>query len=373
MNQRPSTIYLNYAALCPPRPEVEQEMARTLAELGQRLYSEAGVHWYRQCLKDSRRTVAEAFHIPDSATIAFTANASLAHYLALSAIHWQPGDVLVTSTHENPSIIRQLHTLTRRGVKVMDVHPITPSHLLTALESLASAHPIKAVVMSHVSHVDGRLFPISDISALARANGFLFLVDGAQAAGHIPVDVDQLGCDSYFFPGHKWCRGPLGTGVLIVSDQFCEVAPGIQMPQSDLSDPRASLFEVGTQNIGLIAGLARACALAQESVQAQQEPMESRRSLVATRLHRESTVEIMEWEGPHAPGIVTFRSRRPVETRHLASTLEAEWGIVVKAFPKPSSAWSHSTFRLSWLDTTPTEELLWALDHICAVIAQMSS
>ena len=75
-------------------------------------------------------------------------------------------------------------------------------------------------MVSHVSHVDGRILPISLLSTMAREREAMFFVDGAKAVGHIPVDLDQLDFDVYFFTCHKWCAGPLGTCAMVLNHHF---------------------------------------------------------------------------------------------------------------------------------------------------------
>jgi len=75
----------------------------------------------------------------------------------------------------------------------------------------------KLISVSHVFSSTGLRTPIAEIAALARANGALCIVDGAQAAGAIEVNVKTLGCHAYATSGHKWLMGPKGTGLLYLS------------------------------------------------------------------------------------------------------------------------------------------------------------
>ncbi|MFB3145573.1 MAG: hypothetical protein ACE1ZO_00480, partial [Nitrospirales bacterium] len=74
-------IYLNYAALCPTLPEAEQEVERTLTEFKHYLYSDAGIKWYLNKVRDCRQKVGSFLHVSDPSTIAFVSNASTAHFL----------------------------------------------------------------------------------------------------------------------------------------------------------------------------------------------------------------------------------------------------------------------------------------------------
>ena len=185
----------------------------------------------------------------------------MASHLALSFIDWQPGDVILTSTHENPSVMREIDWLASQSVQVTVIKPTDPDDLLSSIQRHLVSQRIKAILLSHVSHVDGRIFPLGEIGRMAKEYGILFLVDGAQAIGHIPVNVSQLDADLYFFPGHKWCQGPLGTGAMIIHDNFLSKNPGFAQAGLGWNGTVAGRFEIGTYNIGLIAGLAKACTL----------------------------------------------------------------------------------------------------------------
>ena len=252
-------IYLNYAALCPTLAEAEEEVKRTLSEFKRYLYSEAGIEWYLRKVSDCRQKVGALLHVNDSSSIAFTTNASTAHYLLLSSLKWEPGDTILTTTHENPSITKQLRAREREGIRVHAVRPTSLDAFLQTLEERFKEPGVKAVVLSHVSHVDGRVFPVHEVASLAKARHCLVIIDGAQAVGHIPVDLNALDFDGYFFAGHKWCEGPLGTGTMVVRESFF-MHPRCRAIEGGTHDGApASRFEIGTHNIGLIAGLAEAC------------------------------------------------------------------------------------------------------------------
>ena len=213
-------IYLNYAALSPTRPEAEQAIADTLKEFNTYLYSDAGIQWYLRKIQGCRAQLAKLLNVTDPTTIAFVSNASTAHYLTIRALQWKRGDSLLTTTHENPSITRQLRALEQQGVHIHAISPSSPDHLLHSISHALGQRPFKAIIVSHVSHVDGRILPIHTITTIARQRGIAVIVDGAQAVGHIPVDLSHSECDVYFFTGHKWCAGPLGTGAMIVNPRF---------------------------------------------------------------------------------------------------------------------------------------------------------
>ena len=339
-------IYLNYAALCPTFPEVQEEVERTLAEFKRYLYSEAGLEWYRNTMHDCRRKVGALLNVHDASTIAFTANASTAHHFALASLQWKPGETLLTTTHENPSIMGQLRALEHEGVHLHVISPTSPEAFLNELRACMSRSSVKAIVISHVSHVDGRVFPIHDVAALARAERCLVIIDGAQAVGHIPVDLNTLDFDVYFFTGHKWCEGPLGTGAMVARDSFFRHPDCRTLPGDKPEWPAASRFEIGTHNIGLTAGLAKACEQRHRKGMETTQQTAFREQARAT-LGETQQCRVMEWQGPHAPGILTFTGRPDMDHGQWVKQLESECGIIVKLLADYPEGIAPA-IRLSW-------------------------
>lgn len=348
-------IYFNYAALCPTHPDVDREVQRTLMEFKQRWYSDTGVEWYRNIMQVCRQRVATLLRVRDPSSIAFTANATTAHALALASLKWDPGDTLITTTHENPSIARRLHALARRGVHVHAVRPESPEAFLHEVQERLNGPGVKAIVMSHVSHVDGRIFPVRAVAALARPTRCPVIIDGAQAVGHLPVDVETQDADVYFFSGHKWCEGPLGTGAMVVRERFF-THPHFRPVQEDRhGDPPAAQFELGTHNVGLIAGLAKACELRHQK-RLETERLTGIREEVKQTLGGTERCRFMKWSGPHAPGILTFQGTPDVDHGRFATQLAAERGIIVKPFVDyPVN--DAPAIRLSWLPTLNQQDL----------------
>jgi selenocysteine lyase/cysteine desulfurase len=355
-------IYLNYAALSPTRPEAQREVEATLAEFQSLLFSEAGLRWYQKKISACRQDVAGLLNFSEPSSIAFVPNASMASHLAFSFVDWGPGDVILTSTHENPSVREEIDWLVHRGVKISKIKPTSPHDVLTTIETQMSIQQIRAIILSHVSHIDGRIFPITEIGRMAHEHDILFIVDGAQAVGHIPVKLDQLDFDLYFFPGHKWCRGPLGTGALIMQESF--VAKNAAFAQAGLgwNNTRAGRFEIGTHNMGLIAGLAKACTLLSKEGLRNTE-QEKIRETAREQLERIDQIRIQRWAGQHAPGILTFQCRDPKNHKTIMDLFQNGEDIVVKQFldyPEDETP----AIRLSWSGAKEKEDVLLALKVI---------
>ncbi len=343
-------IYLNVAGLSPFNKVVQEEVTTTLEEFSRLLYSEEGLHYYRKTLQRCRKELAQWLQVVDTERIAFIPNATTASRLVLSHIYWKPGDQVLTTTHENSTVLKEILGLHALGVQVHTLDPKSPTELETKIKQLLMSTQIRAIIISHVSQIDGRVFPIERLSKLARAHQALLIIDGAQAVGHIPVSLQVCQPDAYFFPGHKWCAGPMGTGALILGKQFGE---RIEITtHRENSQPSWADFELGTQNIGLIAGLAKACAIKQHEG-LKTVSLEGIREKVQQELAKTSKLRILQWEGPHSPGILSFTSQgKQTEAQLQSKPPDISW----KTFQFPDHQKQVCT-RLSWSSSTPAADV----------------
>jgi len=354
-------IYLNVAGLSPFKQDVQQEVTTTLAQFSQLLYSDEGLHYYRETLQRSRKVLAQWLQVEDAHRVAFVPNATTASWLVLSRIDWKSEDHVLTTTHENSTVLKEIWALQPQGVRIHTLDPSSPAELEREIEQLLKTTHVRAIVISHVSHIDGRIFPIERLYQLTQKYHALLIVDGAQAVGHIPMTFQDWQPDAYFFPGHKWCAGPMGTGALILGKEFTKHDEIDSDEREVIFQPSWAKFELGTQNIGLIAGLAKACNLMQ-----QKEMKSSRhdgfRAEWKTCLRRHKGLRILEWDGPHSPGILSFAclDGKTEQFMQIASTTHSlSW----KPFSHPSYP-SNLSIRLSWLMDTSQPELSSALDFL---------
>ncbi len=345
-------IYFNIAGLSPFNQVVQQEVATTLEQFSQLLYSEEGIHYYRKTTQGCRRQLAQWLHIADARHIAFVPNATTASWLVLSRIHWKPGDHVLTTTHENSTVRKEILGLHTRGVQVRTLDPKSPTELEAEIEHILASTQVRAIVISHVSHIDGRIFPIERLYQLTQKYRALLIVDGAQAVAHIPVNFHDWQPDAYFFPGHKWCAGPMGTGALILGKQFAEYGEVRSDRGQESSDPLWTDFEIGTQNIGLIAGFAKACLIKQQD-ELKIATLEAFRTEVRQELSKVSGLRILEWDGPHSPGILSLTCLgKQTKAQLQAKSHDISW----KTFQFLNNQ-EQTGIRLSWSTNTPETDV----------------
>jgi cysteine desulfurase / selenocysteine lyase len=179
----------------------------------------------------------------------------------------QPGDEILVTTMEHHANIVPWQLMCERAGAKLTVAPITQTGELIVDEFIARLNPrVKLACVTHVSNVLGTINPIRELAKACRARGIPLIVDGSQAAPHLPIDVQALGCDFYVLTGHK-LFGPTGTGMLWGRRELLDAMPpffgGGEMIKTVQFDKTtfAELphkFEAGTPNIAGFVGLGAA-------------------------------------------------------------------------------------------------------------------
>lgn len=208
---------------------------------------------------ECRERIAKLFNIDNPLNVIFTANATDGLNIAIHGL-LEKGDHIITSYLEHNSVLRPVKQKERQGVEV--------SLLKGDKDGLLSVDEIekeiksntKAIIINHGSNVIGTIQDIKAIGDLARRNNIKFIVDGAQTAGTIEIDIDKYNIDLLAVPGHKGLLGPQGTGALIINKNVAlkELKYGGTGSQShSLEQPQflPDKFESGTLNTPGIVGL----------------------------------------------------------------------------------------------------------------------
>ena len=261
------TLYFDHAATSWPKPPgVVEAMERALVDLG----GNPGRGAYRMAVEaaraihSARHEVAALLGADDAKNLLFQPGCTQAMNLVLAGL-LAPGDRVVACAGEHNAVARPRNALASRGVEVV-LAPVDESGRIDvdSVALLVDQAATRAVVCQHASNVTGAIQPIADLANIAHENGALMLVDGAQAGGHLPVDLATLGVDAWACAGHKGLLGPQGVGVLYLSPE-CEPAELVfgGTGQGDSEHPlgpraRPDRYEAGTPNVPGIVGLGAA-------------------------------------------------------------------------------------------------------------------
>jgi selenocysteine lyase/cysteine desulfurase len=206
--------------------------------------------------------------------IAFMEHATAGFVAALSAIPFKAGDVIATTRHDYVSNQIQYLSLARRlGVEVVRVPDAPEGGVdLAAMEETIHRRRPRLVAVTHAPTNSGLVQDVAAIGGMCRARDVLYLVDGCQSVGQMPIDVERIDCDFFSATSRKYLRGPRGAGFLYVSDRvldggFEPLFPdlrGADMVTADLYQPApdARRFETWEFFWGLVLGTGAAARYA---------------------------------------------------------------------------------------------------------------
>lgn len=270
-------IYLDCAATTRQKPpQVLKAVVQYATEVGVshgRGTYEAGIR-ANELVFQTRQALGKLFHIQRLDRLVYTKNITEAINTALKGF-LKSGDHVVLSSMEHNAVIRPLNKLkARRGIETT----IVPANNLGRLNPYDFENALKPntklVCLVHASNVTGNLNPVEEVGAICAKREVAFLVDTAQTAGVVPIDMQALNIDFLCFTGHKGLMGPPGTGGLVVSpkwnlDSFIEGGTGSNSDKEEQPSQWPDKFESGTQNYWGMAGLKAAVDfLLKTSVQA---------------------------------------------------------------------------------------------------------
>jgi cysteine desulfurase family protein len=286
-----------------------------------------------------RRQIAKLFGAESPQSIIFTFNGTDALNLAIHG--WlSPGDHVITSVAEHNSILRPLRTMQDRHSIVVDYAPVGSSGILDPEAVRRLLRPrTRLIALTHASNVTGALQPVEEIGRVAREAGAAFLVDGAQTAGHVPIDLRSLEADFLACSGHKGLLGPLGTGLLYIRPgRERELRPirqggtGSASESEDVPDQLPGRYEAGSHNASGLVGLETGVGwiLEQGIQQLRSHDMELTGRLFE-RLSETAGVTVF---GPRDPaqraGVVSIRVAG-MDSQTCSAILDQEFGIETRA------------------------------------------
>ena len=215
-------IYLDNAATSYPKP---RGMVAAMEECILKYCGNPGRSGHSMSMKTgeevyhARRKIASLFGIKQPERLVFTQNTTEALNMGLKGV-LQSGDHVITTTMEHNSVLRPLKALEKRGVSQSVIRADREGFIKASEIEKAIRKDTKLIAITAASNVTGTRMPLEEIGELARRRGIMFLVDGAQGAGSMAIDVERMHIDMLAFPGHKGLLGPQGTGALYVSPEI---------------------------------------------------------------------------------------------------------------------------------------------------------
>lgn len=257
-------IYLDQASTSFPKaPGVAQAMVDYLTMNGVNVnrgcYSSA--YSAEEVIYETRQLLAELFHFSKCKNVIFTPNVTTSLNFILKGF-LKPGDHILVSAMEHNAVMRPVVQLASLGISFDRIPCRTDgSMILEKVEELIRPET-KAIVTLHASNVCGTRMPLDALGEICQRHQLYFVVDSAQTAGIIPINMDKMHIDALAFTGHKGLRGPQGTGGFLVSQELAEQmeplisgGTGSVSHTEEIPDFMPDRFESGTPNLPGIYGL----------------------------------------------------------------------------------------------------------------------
>jgi cysteine desulfurase / selenocysteine lyase len=263
-----NVIYLDAASTTPtPKPVIN-----AMCDYFYNYNSNTGRGAYRMAVKSTKefehaRSIISKFFGFKSQELIFTKNTTEGINLVANGLDFKKGDSVIVPNIEHHSNFIPWLNLKKKGVELKIIKAdkygvVDPGDI----ESAIDAHT-KIITNTHVSNAIGSVQPVEEIGKIADENNILYMVDAAQSAGHMKLDVNEIFADFVAFPGHKGLLGPIGTGFLYCNNKSVDKLEPLNLGggtvldvnegEFDLEDV-PSRFEAGTQNIAGFIGLGAA-------------------------------------------------------------------------------------------------------------------
>ncbi|MDN7013000.1 aminotransferase class V-fold PLP-dependent enzyme [Methanoculleus sp. FWC-SCC3] len=334
MADKPPIIYLNNAATTWPKPPevleaVRQSLALPVFGSGRTTGSQG-----EDYITLAREALAGLLAAAPPEHVVFTQNATDSlNILIQGFLAGEDGCHVITTELDHNSVLRPLHELERQGRIRLTVLPFENGAVRPDAVEAAVTPDTRLMVTAHGSNVLGSVQDVARMGELLHEHGVYFIVDGAQTAGHIPVDLGKLPVDAYVFTGHKGLLGIPGTGGFYLQDPE-SIAPlcygGTGTDSFSLFQPREmpERFETGTHNYpGLAALAAGVNYIAAIGVEAIAEKAERQTASLIGALKEEPNITVYN-ESPALP-IVSFNIHG-MENDDVGFILARAYGIVAR-------------------------------------------
>ena len=326
-------IYLNNAATSWPKPQSVKDVLAKSLELpvfgSGRTTGTQGIDYVslaREKAAGLLRTEPEKIVFSQNATDSL--NTLINGFLLKNK-----GCRAVTTALDHNSVLRPLFENQRAGNVALDIADFSSGKVSPDVISELIRKDTKLVVMSHASNVLGSVQDVEAVSEILHDKGIFFIVDGAQTAGHINVDVEKIGCDAFVFTGHKALLGVAGTGGFYLKDAD-SIRPtrfgGTGTRSLELYQPNEmpEKFECGTQNVTGLAALAEGISYVESLGISEIHARAKRQSEYIIARMKEAENITVHYETPEVP-VISFNIGG-LSCEDVGFILSRKYGIVTR-------------------------------------------
>lgn len=334
----------------------------------------------------ARKTVANHFNIDNEQQLIFTAGCTDSINIVaqgLAKFHLQKEDEIILSTYEHHSNILPWQLWAKENKGVLKIIPLLANQNLDydSIEKLIT-HKTKLIAITHVSNTLGLITDIERIISIAKKHELPILLDGAQSAPHMPVDLKKLDVDFFVCSAHK-LYGPTGVGLLYLSQKWLDKLPvsktgggiikSVSFENTEYSDG-ALRFEPGTPNISGVIGFSNAIKFINNIGIKTIFEFEKKLVQHAQKKLREMPEIIMYGESDEKAGVISFnvKNHHPFDI----GTLLDNYGIAVRTGhhctqPLMQDLKIQGTVRISFAIYNTIEEINYFIEKLKKVIKML--
>ncbi|RYU77718.1 IscS subfamily cysteine desulfurase [Hymenobacter persicinus] len=375
-------IYLDNNATTPLDPRVLEAMMPYLTEVfGNAASRNHPFGWAAEEAVDYAREQIAALINCDPKEIIFTSGATESDNLGIKGVfemYSQKGNHIITATTEHKAVLDTCKHIEKLGGRVTYL-PVDAEGLISLADLEAAMTPETILVtIMYGNNETGTIQPIREIAAIAHKHGALFMTDGTQAVGKIPVDVIADGIDLMAFTAHKM-YGPKGVGALYVRRKNPRVKVTAQMDGGGHERGMRS----GTLNVPGIVGLGKACELARLEMAADTERLSKMRDRLekelltleesyvnGSREHRLPHVANISFKYVEGEGLMMGVKDLAVSSGSACTSASLEPSYVLKALGL-SDDLAHSSLRFGLSRFTTDEQIDYAINHVKEAVTKL--
>lgn len=279
----------------------------------------------------ARAEISSLFKLGNPSRVVFTKNCTEALNIALFGLGLK-GEV-VTTFREHNSVLRPLYELERRGYITLkfaegEGTALTANDVLNAL-----SENTRAVVIGHVSNLTGEELFLEQLGKELHSRDILFILDAAQSAGHIPIDMQEMNIDVLCAPGHKGLCGIAGSGVLLLSERANPkplLFGGTGTDSFNKGQPNfyPEALEAGTINLPAVCALLEGARFVERNIYDFMDILEKMTMYALSGLGKIEGVKL--YSAPNKSGIVAFMTDCGISSNEIAELLARKYDIAVR-------------------------------------------
>lgn len=370
----------NGATSFPKAPNVSKAMCTYIEEIGTNVGRGAYENAFaaQRVIEHTRELLCSLFNFPTTSNVIFTKNITESMNILIKGL-LSEGDHVIVSPLEHNAVMRPLVSMECKGVTFDRAICDQEGNLdINSVEILIKPQT-KAIIMTHASNVCGTILDLESVGKLAKKHGLFFIIDAAQTAGLIDIDMAKLNVDALAFTGHKGLLGPQGTGGFLITDALAkEIPPLIEGGTGSRSDSEEQpnylpdKYESGTPNTVGLFGLHAALLYLEEIGLEQILKIEHARTQQFIKgLENFEDLRLVGTSDILKRTAVVSLDFSPRDNAEISWTLEQNFGISTRvgmhcapSAHKTLNTFPQGTVRFSFSSFTTEEDIAYALNAL---------